>query len=189
MRSKKLFVVIGVIGIIVIVIVFGIIYNMTTENIRTISTIADEDSFVDAKNPTTNYGTHVSFEVGVHTLSSSEALFHFDFSDKPTDWTKAEISLYINYISGPIDVDVYLITESWNEDKVKWTNKPSHGQKITSLTVDAQSKYYNIDVSNYISGDGISICLSSSDSSVYLMGYTKENTLSTNFAPKLIWTY
>ena len=56
----------------------------------TISTIASKDSYVRQYYPTDNYGGKDWFLLGRDVFDAAiEAYFYFDFSDKPSTWTKA----------------------------------------------------------------------------------------------------
>ncbi len=160
----------------------------------TISTVASKDSYVRQYNPTSNYGGQDWFLLGRDAFSAAiEAYFYFNFSDKPSTWTKAEISLDIYSIPETTNITVYLIENSWEELTITWNNKPSKGEVIMSFLAAAETEYI-IDVSNYITGKtNISICLWTPEVFTYnqLQGYTREGYYSwaPESAPQLIWTY
>ena len=160
----------------------------------TVSTVASKDSYVKQYTPTSNYGGQDWFLLGRDIWNAAiEAYFYFDFSDKPSTWTKAEISLSIYSISETTNITVYLIENSWEELSITWNNKPSKGEVITSFLAAAETEY-TIDVSNYVAGNtNISICLWTPEVFSYnqLQGHTKEGyySWSPETAPQLIWTY
>ncbi|MHA1492273.1 MAG: CBM96 family carbohydrate-binding protein [Promethearchaeota archaeon] len=161
----------------------------------TISTIASKDSYVRQYNPTSNYGGQDWFLLGRDVYSAAmEAYFYFDFSDKPSSWTKAEISIDFYSIPSTTNVTVYLIENSWEELTITWNNKPSKGEIITSFLIAAEDPYI-FDVSSYIAGrSAISICLWTPEvfSSYHqIQGTAKEGYYSwaPENAPQLIWTY
>lgn len=158
--------------------------------ITTKSTIADKDSYVDSSNPTSNYGGQDWLIFGDYITSWREAYLNFDFSDKPSEWTKAEISIDMYYISETFNITVSLIEDNWGETTITWLNKPDHGEIIANLTV-SEEKIYKIDVSEFISGDGISICINASDflQNGYVQGSSSEGYFFSEDAPQLIWTY
>jgi hypothetical protein len=85
---------------------------------------------------------------------------------------------------------VSLVETSWGESSITWNNKPFHGEIIKKLNM-TEEKTYNINVSDYIEGDGISICINTSASSGVKLGTLKssEGYDSESDAPRLIWTY
>jgi len=163
----------------------------------TISTIASKDSFVKQTYPNANYGHLDFFLLGRDAYSAAmEAYFYFDFSDKPSSWTKAEISIEFYSILSTTNVTMYLIERSWEELSITWNNKPSKDEIITSFLINAEDSYKNIyfDVSSYIVGrTNISICLWTPEVISYqqIQGTTRENynPRPPGKVPHLIWTY
>lgn len=164
--------------------------SMVKVKADTTTTIASKDSYVYSYNPDSNYGGQDYLIFRNYILGFTEAYLYFDFSDKPTDWTKAEVSIDMYYVSETFDVKVSIVEESWEESTIDWINKPSHAQVITTLTV-SEGKVYKIDISNYIAGNGISICLNASDytQNGYVQGSSSEGYFLSENAPQLIWTY
>lgn len=159
----------------------------------TISTIADHDSYVISGFPDDNYGDEANIQFGLVTQGHYEVYIHFNFTDKPSDWDNAEISLdvyYLNLDSDTFNVSVSLVEAAWEESSIIWNNKPDHGQIIKNLNM-TEEKAYNINVSEYIEGDGISICINTSATSGVNLGRitSSEGYDSESDAPRLIWTY
>ncbi len=151
-----------------------------------ITTIVDADTYIIDSEPSSNYG-YFQF---IHITSSghkTEAYFHFDLSSKPDNLIKAEIEIKPQSFAIPFYVTVYLISEVWDEYTLNWINKPTLGEIITSLTIRTSSDLI-FDVSDYITGEGISICLKTTSPSQLgiLTVYSKEWSSS---QPRLIWTY
>ncbi len=174
----------------------SISYEKKPKSSATISTIASKDTYVDSDDPSANFGGQDWLYVGKDFLGDlHESYFNFSFSNKPSNWIKAEISLHIWSVDQTMDVDVYLITESWNELTMNWINKPSKNVKITTLQLTTSFIRYSINVSNYISGKtNISICVSYNilvDD--YVLIDSREEDLGYSWygedSPKLIWTY
>ena len=148
-------------------------------------TTADADTYILDSSPSSNYGYSQFLHVTV-SGHETEAYFHFDFTDKPNNWDKAEIKIYPQSFAIPFYVTVYLITEVWDEYTLNWINRPSLGEIIASLTISTSN--ITFDVSDYITGEGISICLKTTNPSQLgiLTIYSKEWASS---KPQLIWTY
>ncbi len=162
---------------------------------QTISTIADKDSYVTISDPNANFGGRdwLTFGFDLGFSSWNEAYFHFNFSDKPINWIKAEISLDVYYVSETFNMTVCLINKTWNEYEITWYERPEHREIITTFPV-AEEKIYKFNITNYIEGrDGISVCLNISDREHkgYAKARSKEGFYSWNpeDAPQLIWTY
>lgn len=157
----------------------------------TISTFAEKDTYIDLYSPSSNYGGASWLIFGYHILDFTETYLFFDFSDKPSNWTKAEISIDMYSISETFDVTVSLINDSWSETGMTWINKPEHRGVIAIFSVSS-STIYKIDVTDYIDGkDNISICINASDyfQSGYVQASSREGYYFDEDAPQLIWTY
>lgn len=205
MKNRKLLAIFG------LIFIFGMISNTYVRGAtETISTLADKDCYVSSSSPDTNYGDDtVYFRVGYSycwikkSASWYESYFHFNFSDKPSDYIKAEISIFFFDVPRTIDVSVILIMESWDEDTITWNNYAKHEQVITNIILSeysytAEPEITKIDVTDYIpiclnAGlSGISICINATDAlqNQLVLGFTR--TTSTSFPsakPHLIWTY
>lgn len=170
----------------------GFIFKITSTKAiirdRTISTVAEKDSYVDSDDPTSNYGGQDWLIFGNYLSGWNEAYLYFNFSDKPAGWTKAEISIDMYSVSETFNATLSLINDTWNEYTIIWINKPVHREVITTFTVGAE-KIYKFDITDYIEGkNSISICLNASN---YLQnGYVKADAKEGYFsAPQLVWTY
>lgn len=184
--KKKIILLVGV--LIIALFIFKITSTNAIIRDRTISTVAEKDSYVDIHNPTSNYGGQNWLIFGDYIFGWTEAYLYFNFSGRPTGWTKAEIAIDMYSISETFNVTVSLINDTWNEYSINWLNKPIHRDVITTFTV-AEEKIYYIDVTTYIGGENsISICINASN---YLQnGYVQADAREGYFdAPQLIWTY
>ena len=74
----------------------------------------------------------------------------------------------------------------WDEYTLTWNNRPAVGANIADITIPPLSVQF--DVSNYIQGNGISVCLKARDTTQLgiLLLYSREWSSS---PPVLIWTY
>ena len=190
MKSKgKLRFLLGLLIIFTIYLQFFIPTIKGVEKELTISMIADKDTYVDKSS--SNFGGQ---DYLVVKYPFKEAYFHFNFSDKPTTFTKAEISLDFWSVSETMNFTVCLINASWEETTMIWSNKPAKGDKIGNLIVSG-NRIYKIDVTNFIVNlSSISICVYI-DEENYIVDYayitSREgySSWSPEDAPQLIWTY
>lgn len=150
-------------------------------------TTANADTYIMEDNPTSNYGYYQFLHIrSSGYVSEIQAYLHFSFTDKPENWNKAEIDISIQSTTIPFYVTVFLITGVWDEYTLTWNNRLSHGEIITSLTIYSTSDLF-FDISEYIIGDGISICVTTSNTQVgTLTAYSREWSYN---PPQLIWTY
>ena len=158
---------------------------------QTITTVAEKDSYVSSYYPTSNYGGASWLIFGNYILGWNEAYLFFNFSDKPTNWENAEISIDMYSVSETFNVTVSLINDTWDEYTINWLNKPLHREIITTFTV-AEGKIYKINITDYIAGrNNISICLNASNylQNGYVQGHSREGAYSNEDYPQLIWTY
>lgn len=183
---------ISLVGVLFIAIfIFNIPSTKAIIRDQTVSTIAEKDTYVESYYPTSNYGGQDWLIFGNYILGWNEAYLHFNFSDKPAGWTKAEISIDMYSVSETFNVTVSLINDTWNEFTINWVNKPVHREVITTFTV-AERKIYKFDITDNIEGrNSISICLNASNylQNGYVQGSSKEGAYSSEDYPQLIWIY
>jgi len=190
MRHKVAFVIIG------LTFLFGIIININIGFSSTsieVTTIADKDSYVDSAYETSNYGSAIRLFVGESAYNHgypgwSETYIHFNFSNKPTSWSKAEIGISCSEagtLPAVFNLAISLIIDNWSETEITWMNKPEHKDLIKIQAYD--SLYIKIDVSDYVEGNGISICLNFSD--ITQLGYLKIISRESSAAPHMNWYY
>ncbi len=161
---------------------------------KTRSTIADKDTYINEAFPTSNYGGDINLYCGYGYLGYyiKETYFHFSFSDKPTNITKAELSLDIWAVTQTMVLTMCIIDVGWDEYTMDWLNKPAHGQLIGKFTVTS-SRIYKIDLTSLLTPRvAISICVNISiDDYVDAVAYitSREGYYSSSDAPQIIWTY
>ena len=157
----------------------------------TISTSASKDTYVDTYSPGANHGGGSYLYTGIDYLNDlHEAYIYFDFTDKPDDFTKAEISLKIFGVDNTAYINICLIETSWDELTMTWLNKPDKGAHVGQFTI-ATSDVYTVDVTNLIAGrTSICVCLYTGDYIMdeYVYVYSREYSI-TSYRPKLTWTY
>ncbi|MEE9378371.1 MAG: DNRLRE domain-containing protein [Candidatus Lokiarchaeia archaeon] len=188
--------------IILVVVLFlgGFIFiTPSTEAItrdQTISTVAEKDTYVNTYDPTSNFGGQDYALSGFYyTGDLLEAYFYFNFSDKPSDYTKAEISLDFSSVSETMNITICLIEEVWDEYTMTWlSNKPAKGNEIISSVI-TQDNIYKFDVTNYIDGrNNLSICVYITidnyvEDYFYITSREGFSSYSPEEAPQLVWTY
>lgn len=170
--------------------------HLKKSNLNSVVTIADKDTFVYSLHADVNYGDSSFLLVGIKhywvTYEILESYFHFPFDLKPKNWVKAEISLYIGYVSSTMNLSYCIIEEPWDEYTTTFRNRPSKGVEITQLVV-IQDGVYKVDVSNFIKlRTSISICVYIHFDNLvldYVNITSREGFISQIYAPKLIWTY
>lgn len=178
-------------------IIFGLSLSFPSAKAITrecyISSIAERDTYVDTANPTSNYGGVNNLMAGFSIFSDiREAYFYFNFSNKPSNYIRAEISLEFWGVSQAMNYIICLIEESWNEFSMTWINKPNKGQIIGNLLVTSDT-IYSIDVSSLITGrTNLSICVyieidNYVDDYAYIT--SKEGYYYAEDAPQLKWIY
>ncbi len=162
---------------------------------QTISTIAEKDTYVNTYDALSNFGGQ-DYALGGFYFGSDivEAYFFFNFSDKPSTYTKADISLDFWSVSQTTNVSICLIEEEWEEYSMMWINKPLKGAEITSMII-TQDDIYTINVTNYITGrNNLSICVyvkveNYVNDYFYITSREGFYSWAPEDAPQLIWTY
>jgi hypothetical protein len=153
--KKAIFFYIGLIIILGTIFILPKGWGITRE--KSISSIADKDTYVDTANAISNYGGVNNLMTGFSMFGDiREAYFNFNFDDKPGDYIRAEISLEFWGVSQTMNFTVGLIEESWDEYSMTWLNKQSKGQIIGNLIV-VSSGVYTIDITSLISIEKIQI--------------------------------
>jgi len=162
---------------------------------QTISTIAEKDTYVNTYDALSNFGGQ-DYALGGFYFGGDivEAYFFFNFSDKPSTYTKAEISLDFWSVSQTMNISICLIEEDWDEYSMTWMDKPSKGAEITSMII-TQTDIYTINVTNYIAGrNNLSICVyikveNYVNDYFYITSREGFYSWAPEDAPQLIWTY
>ena len=188
-NKKVIFFFIGLIIILSTIFILPKGWGITRE--KSISSIADKDTYVDTANAMSNYGGVNNLMTGFSLFGEiREAYFHFNFDDKPSDYIRAEISLEFWGVSQTMNFTVCLIEESWDEYSMTYLNKPSKGQTIANLIV-ISSDIYTIDITSLISGRiNISVCVYI-ELDNYINDYayitSREGYYFIEDAPQLLW--
>ncbi len=192
-RKKAIFFYIGLIIVLGTIFILPKGWGITIE--KSISSIADKDTYVDTANPTSNYGGTSNLMSGWGIFSDiREAYFHFTFTDKPENVTKAELSLDIWGVSQTMELTLSIIDVSWNEFTLDWITKPVHGQTIGKI-IAPSSGIYKFDITSLLtSRTEISICVNMTIDDyvtdyVYITSREGYYSWATEDAPQIIWTF
>ncbi len=85
------------------------------------------DSYLDASNPATNFGTATSLNVAAKTGTgnAARAIIQFDFSSVPNIGVKkADMSLVVTSVGNKTgSYEAHRVTNLWTESAVTWTNR------------------------------------------------------------------
>ncbi len=191
MNRKKISLIFG------FLIVFGLVIN--TENSYGITrevytyTYGVDDSYVYLNKPDSNYGLLPVLWVENINGIQCESYIRFDTSNRTSNWIKAEVSLSLYRASEDTDLTVCLINESWEVLGITWNNKPKHENIISTFSISkdqqtTQKRVY-IDVSNYIQGNNLSLCLYADNGGNVTFHSTNPIDIpSLLYEPKIVWT-
>ena len=185
--------IIGIFIVLGLVLFFNIPTTKAIQREAAISNIADKDSYIDTANPLSNYGGVNNLMTG-YSFSSDirEAYFHFNFSNKPVSFTRAEISLDFWSVSQTMNFTVCLIEEDWNEFSLDWLSQPTKGPVIGYIIATA-SGIYTLDITSLIAGrTNLTICVYIEIDN-YIADYayitSREGYYFVEDAPQLLWVY
>lgn len=166
----------------------------------TVETLSDRDTYTNSTAPDTNYGSSDNFYIGAtdETYPIFIGLFHFNYTNKPISFLKAEIVLEFRNILYPLDLNDLFFTiatcsNNWNESEATYNNMPSVVELLvegyTLELVDQFEFHIILDVTDHILGsEGISIFAANAWLNYSLPGYTKESEFP-QLGPKLVFTY
>lgn len=134
----------------------------------------------------------------VYFILKQESYFHFTFSNRPSNWSKAVFKFTVSQASSSIKLTASVVTGTWIEDQIIWANKPDHDKVITtSKQINAgKDSDYIIDVTQALEGidSDVTICLNATagedDSEVSI--YSREGATNLkgdlDYAPRIVWT-
>lgn len=117
---------------------------------------ASEDTYVqDGSYTNTNFGnanTLVAKSAGGGVNRQSYLKFQLASSGL-TNATNATLRIYVTSVpDGAASLSLYQVaSDSWNEDTMVWTNKPTIGTLISSQTITTNAQWFSYDVTSYVS--------------------------------------
>lgn len=191
MNRKKISLIFG------FLIVFGLVINAKDSNGITREvytyTYGVDDSYVYSDKPNSNYGLIPLLWVENISGIQCESYMQFDISNRTSNWITAEVSLTLFRASEDTDITLCLINESWEEWGITWYNKPKHENIISTFSISKDQhttqKYVYIDVSNYIQGNNLSLCLyADNGGNVTFYSSNAIDIPSLLYVPKITWT-
>ena len=122
-----------------------------TSTTTTVTATADSTLRESAPSSTGNWG---NVEAYGSPNSPKVGIFKFDLTSfLGTTVSQATLQLYADELSsGGGDFAAYRTsgTDSWAEDSVTWSNGPSRGSKITTVTIASVNQWYSFDVTSYV---------------------------------------
>lgn len=144
---------------------------------------ANKDTYVWSSEGYTNFDEENPLLFGEFHQTWHEIYVHFNLNDKPENWSKAELNFMVDWLilSQEVNVSLVLIQDPWNEALLTWNNRPSHSEIIKTFSVRENSQYI-VDITKYITGEGISLCINASDNNQKGLGAISK-------IPQIKWTY
>lgn len=134
-----------------------------------------DDAYVEMENPNTNYGTETTLRVG-HELShgTDRAYLKFDLSSlNGKTITSAKLSIFSMPENGEIAKLFFVSNNNWNEESIKWNNKPTETNLIESKTITSSGRYL-FNILSYIQNSQISLMLMEDQENDLIMFASKE---------------
>jgi hypothetical protein len=112
-----------------------------------------DDAHVHRKKTSNNYGNTADLELrSFDTNFTRVSYLKFNVSGLSEPPSDAILKLYSNTQNGQVDA-VAVADTNWSEGSINWNNRPTTGSLIGSATA-ASGGWFEIDVSDYITGDG-----------------------------------
>ncbi len=165
----------------------------------TVSGIAEQDAITSSGTPDIPIGSmQDNLEAGYNIVGNYlESYLYFNFTNKPTNYSKVELSLHFwgKDFPGPeLNLTICLIEESWDEQTITWNNAPSKGQVLGYYIYNNDAPgVYKLDISSVVDGiANLSVCVyMEMDNFVENSApfYSSEDYLMQEQAPQIIWTY
>ncbi|QRN99389.1 DNRLRE domain-containing protein [Archangium violaceum] len=108
-----------------------------------------EDSYAHESNVSSNYGSSTSLYVKNDVGVSRHAYLKFNLSGL-SGVTSARLRVY-GSASAATTLTASQTADTWTESTLTWTNKPAVGSLVGSVPINTTAKYYDIDVTSYVS--------------------------------------
>ncbi len=135
------------------------VYVAEVDDPRTISmVIPAQDAYVRQDRSSTNYSSEDYLELATQENANAYTLLKFDGADIPDGASEAELYLFQYWGTGYSDlkasevtVQLYPITENWDEDTVTWGTMPAYGDNLISEeSILGAGKWYVFDLTDYV---------------------------------------
>lgn len=119
---------------------------------------AVEDTFISDREPSSSFGSDSSLGLGYSDdFGAQRLLLRFDLEDQLLENSlilEAELQLYVEAadpeFDPPLAIDVYRITEGWNETITNWNNRPDISGLITSGAIERDINFHKVDVTELV---------------------------------------
>ncbi|MFA4858379.1 MAG: DNRLRE domain-containing protein [Candidatus Margulisiibacteriota bacterium] len=103
---------------------------------------AEADSYVDSGSPEANHGTDTSLTASYNATLGTSLYVYLKFPTSSIPATasieSASLKLYVSSTDGTEFV-IYLVSTTWAETTVKWSNKPTEGDYLTNKSFTSGS--------------------------------------------------
>jgi len=125
----------------------------TTHGISTVTLgPPTDDSHIEKNNPNTNYGSSTIIHTRGYKADIRRGYLKYSLSSLPPGIKITSAKVYL-YVKGgddsPNPVAAYEVSDSWTEDTITWTNAPSPGSAIVTITVGASGQWYSWEIGSY----------------------------------------
>ena len=127
----------------------------TSAGATVLTFVPDVDTYVDASNPTTNYGSSAQLRTDASPVVNS--LIRFNVTGITGPVTKATLRVFAN-TGNSIGYDVFDATataSTWTEGTLTYNNMPVLGAKLGASSAVAASTWTGVVVSSIVTGDGV----------------------------------
>jgi hypothetical protein len=124
-----------------------------TTSTSTFTFIPDIDAYVDANNPTTNYSSQTSLRVDGSPIVRSYMRFYAE--GVSGNVTRATLLIYANSASSTGFMVHSVSDNTWTELVINYNNAPPMGSALGSSGAFTAGTLVRIDVTSYITGNGI----------------------------------
>ena len=117
---------------------------------ETISVPLIDDAYINANRPGQNYGSEP--RITVHDYGPKEGLIRFNASAlSGAIVQEATLTLYVNSLAMPGNIDLYAITAGWNEGLVTWNSAPPVEPAILASTaITSEGTAVSVDVTSTV---------------------------------------
>lgn len=149
---------------------------------------AEADSYTSFYSPDSNYGNvSALFLTNNSGYTLNQCYLRFNFTDRPSSWKEAIIELYF-FGTNPGDiVDIYQVTQNWDEMSIIYSDSPSIGNKIGELVLN-NSGQYSFDVTNFITSENTNLSILVTPRGQMPQSWEIMSKES-DYTPKIVWTY
>jgi hypothetical protein len=150
-----------------------------------------EDATVDSREPTANFGDDEGLwlDCDESDVSRFYVYFETDFLED-LELTAAVFSLYATSVSGGagLDVEVYEVTENWNESTVTWNDQPAVGSMLGSAAFPTDTGWLDVSLPIPPYDEGLMVTVSDESEDATAVFRSSDSTAEYE-RPKLTLTF